>query len=99
MVSITISKGLKYCHTFNCFILFCSFVLQVLQIASDIFQEKLTTAARKLYIHRYSTEVELNFNFKKFVHNYQAAFDGKNTKRHQLFYARNKKSVSKTESK
>ena len=75
------------------------FVLQVLQITSDTFQEKLMTAARKLYIHKYSTEVELNLNFKTFVHNYQAAFDGKNTRRHQLFYARNKKSVSKTESK
>ncbi len=59
-------------------------------------EQKLMTAARKIYALRYSPETEVNSKFKLYVCNYKAAFEGRNTQRHQLVNIRKKKGVSKT---
>ena len=68
-------------------------------MTSAMFKERSITAARKIYIHRCSSEAEENVKFQTFVHNYQAANQGKNTQRHQLTFARNSKRVSKKQGK
>ena len=64
-----------------------------------MFKKRSITAARKIYIHRYSSEAEENVKFQTFVHNYQAANQGKNTQRHQLTFARKSKRVSNKQGK
>lgn len=57
------------------------------------------TEARENYDKTYAEELDLNARFKKFVSNYKAAHEGKNTKRAQVIEARNKRNLSRTERK
>ena len=66
---------------------------------SYIFEEELISEARERYNEIYKEEIELNSNFRRFVRNYKAAFEGRNTRRAQILDSRNKRNVSDKESK
>ncbi len=51
---------------------------------STIFHQELLSERREKYNKTYSKEVELNSNFRRFVLNYKAAHEGKNTRRDQV---------------
>lgn len=52
--------------------------------SGDVFQFELVSLARERYCHHYHEEIELNATFKKFVHNYKATCEGRNTPRGQI---------------
>lgn len=62
-----------------------------------MFDEALICSARESYNDTYASEMEINSKFKQYVHNYKAAFEGKNTKRKQVLDPRKKKKLSNTE--
>lgn len=49
----------------------------------DVFNQELVTQAREKYTSHYQEEIELNSKFYRYVVNYKAAYDGKNTVRDQ----------------
>ena len=52
--------------------------------SSEIFNQELVSNKREKYNTIFSKEVELNSNFRRFVLNYKAAHEGKNTRRDQV---------------
>ncbi len=62
---------------------------------SHIFDQKLISEPRRKYNENYFEEIELNIAFHNFVHNYKAAYEGKNTRKAQA----NVKTVSANDRK
>ena len=57
------------------------------KMEGDVFSQRVISLARKEYNDYYHVEVELNATFKKFVLNYKAAYEGRNTRKDQIIYA------------
>ncbi len=57
---------------------------EVIEAMKDIFNQEVVTAAREKYTKLYGEEVELNMKFNKFVQNYKAAYEGRNTRKDQI---------------
>ena len=61
----------------------------------DVFNQEVITVAREKYNRLYEKEIQLNKKFHKFVQNYKAAYEGRNTRRHQIIdVSTGKKSLS-----
>ena len=74
-------------------------VVDLIENHPEIFHQELVSSAREIYNAYYAEEIELNAKFRKFVTNYKAAYEGENTRRAQIIYARNKRVKSDTERK
>ncbi len=57
---------------------------EIIETTKYIFHQEVVTAAREKYTKLYEEEVELNMKFNKFVQNYKAAYEGRNTRRDQI---------------
>ena len=61
--------------------------------------QKVLTQAREDYEELYETEIKLNKDFNRFVLNYKAAYEGRNTRREQLIRTSFKKKKLANEGK
>lgn len=53
-------------------------------IEDPVFQQEVVSQAREDYCNLYEHESKLNKKFNKFVLNYKAAYEGRNTRKEQV---------------
>lgn len=57
---------------------------QLIATSGNIFQQQVVSKAREEYQALYRDEIELNETFDQFVHNFKAAYEGRNTRKDQV---------------
>ena len=57
---------------------------KAIENTKTVLQHEVVTQAREDYRNVYENEIKLNKDFNKFVLNYKAAYEGKNTRKEQV---------------
>lgn len=57
---------------------------EAIEDAKTVVHQEVVSQAREDYCNLYEDEIELNKKFNKFVSNYKAAYEGRNTRKEQV---------------